>query len=204
MSHKKLSRTIKPFLITSLMASTVPVLLAIPAPAHGNANANTSTGGFQDTKILDALVAAQLGSEIGAPGGARSPVDQRLKLARCPETPSVSNGQMEAVIVRCAALGWRIRVPINISDRSSLTPGRATSSPVRGAAPRYAAANNEIAIKRGEPVRLTIRKRGFSLSRMMIADSNGRIGDVIPVRADRRERPIMVRITDMGEATLMM
>jgi flagella basal body P-ring formation protein FlgA len=199
MLHIKLSRIKSPVLVISLLAATMPALFASPAYAKAD--------NVQDTKILDALVAGWLGSEIGAPGGARSPVDQRLKLAQCPETPTISNGQMNEVIVRCAPLNWRISVPINISNRNSLTPGTAVARPERpahSASTRYTPANNEIAIRRGEPVRLTIRKRGFSLSRMMIADSNGRIGDVIAVRADRRERPIMVRITDMGEASLMM
>lgn len=201
MPTQKMLYIMRPIFITSFWAAIVAAFIVTPSPAFANSDS------FQDTKILDAIVAAQLGSEIGAPGGARSPVDRRLKLSKCPVTPTVSNGQMDAVIVRCKPLGWRIRVPINISDRNSLVPGSATTAQAGGVSMRYApnnAASREIAIRRGEPVRLTIRKRGFSLSRVMIADSNGRIGDIIPVRADRRERPIMVRITDVGEAALMM
>ncbi|WOE74754.1 flagella basal body P-ring formation protein FlgA [Alterisphingorhabdus coralli] len=167
---------------------------AVSAPAYA--------GKFQDHDILDALVAARLGSEIGQPGGALAPVDRRLKLAQCPQTPKVSDDGTDAAIVRCDALGWRIRVPINVSAQNSRVRATSSSS-ARTISARYNPAQNMIAIRRGEPVRLSIRKRGFSLSRMMIADRNGRIGEVIPVRADRRESPIMVRVTDVGEASLM-
>lgn len=189
----------KGLVMTPLMMKPILIVCAVSAALSAPAYAST----FQDTKILDALVAAKLGNEIGEPGGARSPVDRRLKLAQCPETPKVSDGVMDAAIVRCESLGWRVSVPINISNQNSLVPARAAAMQSYAASPRYSPADSEIAIRRGEPVRLTIRKRGFSLSRMMIADRNGRIGEVIPVRADRREQPIMVRVTNMGEATLM-
>ncbi|MEM1132584.1 MAG: flagella basal body P-ring formation protein FlgA [Pseudomonadota bacterium] len=181
-------------MIARIFAPLAIIATILSTPAYA--------GQFQDHAVLDALVASSLGSEIGQPGGALAPVDRRLKLAQCPETPKVSDDGMDAAIVRCDTLGWRVRVPINLSARNSRV--RTTSAySARAVTPRYDPAQNMIAIRRGEPVRLTIRKRGFSLSRMMVADRNGRIGEVIPVRADRHESPIMVRVTDMGEASLM-
>ncbi|MEO1045852.1 MAG: flagella basal body P-ring formation protein FlgA [Pseudomonadota bacterium] len=177
---------------TSIAASTIVIAMALSAPAMAKQ--------FQDTRILDALVAAKLGSEIGEPGGARAAIDHRLKLAQCPETPKVSNGMMDSAVVRCESLGWRIRVPINISAQNSRIQPVTTASATQS---RYYSGNSEVAIRRGEPVRLTISRPGFSLSRMMVADRNGKIGELIPVRADRRDKPIMARVTDMGEATVM-
>lgn len=172
----------------------IGICTVLTAPAHARQ--------FQDTRILDALVAAKLGSEIGQPGGARAAVDSRLKLAQCPETPKVIDGTMDSAIIRCETLGWRIRVPVTAGGQNNNNAVMAANG-TKSLPDRYNTQSNSIAIRRGEPVRLTIRRRGFTLARMMVADRNGRIGDVIPVRADRRDKPIMVRVTDIGEASVL-
>ncbi len=52
------------------------IFLGIAAPALAQ--------GFQDTKLLDKAVAGFTGHLIGEDGGARTPIDARLKLASCP------------------------------------------------------------------------------------------------------------------------
>ncbi len=144
---------------------------------------------FQDLATLDVAVAATMGAEIGAPGGARAPVDRRLKLKPCPEAPAVSGPVMGAAVVRCAPLGWAIRVPLLLNgSQSAQTTGT-------GDAERDA-------VTRGQAVRLTVDGVGFSLSRTMIADATGRIGDMISVREHRSARPILARITGVGEVTV--
>ena len=58
---------------------------------------------FQDIAALDRSVAAFTGRPTGAEGGARTPIDTRLRLATCP-TVSLSrrSEQHDAVVVSCA------------------------------------------------------------------------------------------------------
>ena len=43
----------------------------------------------------------------------------------------------------------------------------------------------------------------FSLSRVMIADKDGRVGEVISVRDEPKGKPIFVRIVEPGRATIL-
>lgn len=166
-----------------LMGTGTTAILALVLGAPAGAQ-----NGIQDLEQLDALVATALGAGIGQPGGARAPIDRRLKLKACPETPVVDDPVMNAVAVRCNPIGWRIRVPIAM------------------AAGGQAARAEELAregVKRGEPILLTVSRPSFTLSRIMIADRDGRVGDVIPVREDPRSQPIFVRIVEPGVATIL-
>jgi flagella basal body P-ring formation protein FlgA len=161
--------------------------VAVAAPAHAQS-------GLQDLGQIDVMVAAAMGAEIGQPGGARAPVDRRLKLKACPGPLEVSGPEMNAAAVRCNAIGWRIRVPlmlsaaptsnINVGSRGRQVPGQE-------------------AVKRGEPILLTVERPTFTLTRVMVADKDGNVGDVIPVREGPREKAIFVRITEPGKATIL-
>lgn len=86
---------------------------------------------FENLDRIDSLVAMTVGANLGEPGGPVAPVDRRLKLAACPTTPSVDGPMFGAAIVKCDALGWRIRVPLVAGS----------SAAASGAVPRTAAAN---------------------------------------------------------------
>lgn len=152
---------------------------------------------MQNLNEIDILVAATMGAAIGEPGGARAPVDRRLKLKACPVALEVTGPDLGAAAVRCPSLGWRIRVPLDLAA----APAQAASS--RGAQPRGGAAQGQEGIKRGEPILLTVDRPMFSLSRVMIADKDGRVGEVIPVRDDPKGKPIFVRIVEPGRATIL-
>lgn len=152
-------------------------------------------GEFQDLEALDVAVAASMGAEIGQPNGARAPVDRRLKLKPCPEQPVVSGPVLGAAVIRCETIGWSIRVPLTA----------ATPNATRSAAPaRHAAAApaDRDAVIRGQAVRLTVEGSNFALSQTMTADRSGRVGEMIPVRLDRRSKPVMARIIGVGEVSL--
>jgi flagella basal body P-ring formation protein FlgA len=134
---------------------------------------------FEDLNGLDALVVARLGAGVGQSGGPAAPIDRRLKLAACPDTPTIEGPVMGAAVVRCDAIGWRIRVPL----RAGSTPAAA-----QGAA---------ILVKKGDPVQLIAGGASFSVSTMMIADEDGARGDMIRVRADRRSDPVLARVVEM-------
>jgi flagella basal body P-ring formation protein FlgA len=173
-----------------LMAFSLALpLLAMPGSARAQA--------IQDLNEIDILVAATMGAAIGEPGGARAPVDRRLKLKACPVALEVTGPDLGAAAVRCPALGWRIRVPLD------LTAERQAASAARPGQARAAAGQGVEAVKRGEPILLTVDRPMFSLSRVMIADKDGRVGEVIPVRDDPRGKPIFVRIVEPGRATIL-
>lgn len=168
-----------------MVRTTMTISAAALALISGTA---ANAGNFQDTAGLDRLVSETIGVAIGQPGGARAAVDKRLKLAACPAEPRVEGPVFGAAIVRCPELGWRIRVPLNTATQStSHTPGPAKA---------------EILIRRGQNVILVYKGAGFSLSKQMIADENGAIGDLIAVRQDRRSPRILAEVTGNGQVVL--
>ena len=176
----------KPCLAFSLAAP----LLTLPSAVEAQA--------IQDLNEIDVLVAATMGAGIGEPGGARAPVDRRLKLKACPVALEVTGPDLGAAAVRCPTLGWRIRVPLDLAAERQQSVS--VARPSQG---RAAAAQGAEAVKRGEPILLTVDRPMFSLSRVMIADKDGRVGEVIPVRDDPRGKPIFVRIVEPGRATIL-
>lgn len=165
------------------------VAMVLPAPAVAQA--------LQNLGEIDILVAATMGAEVGQPGGAKTLVDRRLKLKACPVALEVTGPDMGAAAVRCPSLGWRIRVPLDLAAE----PGQAIAS--RAAQQRTQAGLGQAAVKRGEPILLTVDRPMFSLSRVMIADKDGRVGEVIPVRDEPKGKPIFVRIVEPGRATIL-
>lgn len=170
------------------MTKILPALLALLAtPAFAQT-------GFENLDRIDSMVAMTVGANLGEPGGPIAPVDRRLRLAACPSMPTVEGPVFGAAMVKCEAKGWRIRVPL-----------KAGTAPV-AAAPAYGAFNRavarpvarELVIKRGDPVQLVAGNASFNVSRVMIADEDGAIGDSIRVREDRKSSPVMAQIVEPG------
>lgn len=164
-------------------------LLALCATPFAAVAASASE--FQDLEALDVAVAASMGADIGQPGGARAKVDRRLKLKACPDVPTVSGPVLGAAVVRCQPIGWSIRVPLTMQAAAAPGPALGRSSNTA-----------RDAVARGQAVRLVVEGNGFALSRTMIADRDGKIGDMISVRSDRRAQPILVRVIGMGEVAV--
>ena len=53
-------------------------------------------------------------------------------------------------------------------------------------------------VKRGDPVQLLAGNASFSVSRAMIADEDGAVGDTIRVREDKRSTPVLAQVVEMG------
>lgn len=147
---------------------------------------------FENLDRIDSLVAMTVGANLGEPGGPMAPVDRRLRLAACPTTPSIDGPVFGAAIVKCDALGWRIRVPLVAGASAGAT----------GAVARYAPATRavakEAAVKKGDPVQLMAGNAVFSVSRAMVADEDGAVGETIRVREDRKSAPILAQVVEMG------
>ncbi|HEY9581022.1 MAG TPA: flagella basal body P-ring formation protein FlgA [Rhizorhapis sp.] len=144
------------------------------------ASGTAQTQRFEDINGLEAMVVAKFGAAIGQPGGPAAPIDRRLKLAACPDTPSVEGPVMGAAVIRCAPVGWRIRVPLRAGEMAAASDKAA------------------ILIKKGDPVQLIAGNASFTVSTTMIADEDGAQGDMIRVRADRRSAPVVARVVENG------
>lgn len=136
---------------------------------------------FMDHAAIDREVSRFTGATIGAQGGARAPVDRRLKLATCQSSLALEwyGNAQDTVLVRCPdASGWRIFVP--------LVGGRA-------------GAPAQDVVVRGEVVSIAVNGRGFTLSRQGEAMEAGAIGEWIRVRpAGTRDDPIRVQVLRPG------
>lgn len=147
---------------------------------------------FENLDRIDSLVAMTVGANLGEPGGPMAPVDRRLHLAACPTTPSVDGPVFGAAIVKCDALGWRIRVPLVAGSAA------AASGPVARYAPAARAVPKEAIVKKGDPVQLMAGNAAFSVSRMMVADEDGAVGETIRVREDKKSTPVLAQVVEMG------
>lgn len=165
------------------------LLLALSASASDPALAQQK---FENLDRIDSLVAMTVGANMGEPGGPMAPVDRRLRLAACPATPSVDGPVFGAAIVRCDALGWRIRVPLVAGGAVA-----ASGSVARTALAARAVAKEAI-VKKGDPVQLMAGNASFSVSRMMIADEDGAVGEAIRVREDRKSPPVLAQVVEAG------
>jgi flagella basal body P-ring formation protein FlgA len=116
--------------------------------------AATSTS-FEDLELLDDRVLS-VAPQAGA-------IDKRLKLAECPDDPIVAPPVGGSVVVRCPALGWRLRVPVK-------------QSPIPTAI-------GETVIRKGELVECVSGGPGFAVSTMMVALDDAAAGQPVRVKS---------------------
>ncbi len=166
------------------MKRVLPLLmLATPALATG----------FQDTAGLDRAVAAFAGHAIGEDGGARAPVDTRLKLAQCPTVAlSWRTPAHDAVVVTCSGPDWKIYVPmrapvVSAGEQTVVTMPLAKGPPV---------------IKRGDPVVIEAGSEGFQISREGIAMGDAAVGARFLVKVGDTRTPVQAIALAGGRATL--
>lgn len=162
-------RTIHVFAAAGALAGSFPALAA----------------GFQDPAAIDREVVMFTGAPTGSEGGARLPVDRRLKLSQCPMPLALEwyGSSNQTVLVRCPiAGGWRIFVPI---------------------AGASASARSEPVVARGEAVAIAIQGGGFTVTRQGEALEAGAVGEWIRVRpvGDKRD-PVRARVIQPGKVGL--
>lgn len=168
----------------------VPLLLAA-SPA-------LAAGPFQDTAALDRAVTAFTGRPIGEEGGARTPIDTRLKLAACPMVSLAWRADThDAVVVTCTGPDWRMFVPV----RLAAPPVKAPQLP--GPVPPQAAPEKAvIVIKRGDPVTISAGSPGFSITREGLAASDAAAGARFLVKVEDQRAPVQAVAIAAGRATL--
>ncbi|RJF94185.1 flagella basal body P-ring formation protein FlgA [Sphingomonas cavernae] len=146
---------------------------ALAATSAGHAQA------FQNIDQLETVLVSALGAGVGEPGGPTAPIDRRLKLAQCPQAPVFDAPVLGAVAVRCASLGWRIRVPLS----RSLT---------------VTAVREETVIRKGDPVELIAGGRFFEVSTQAVAEQDGAPGARIRVRSTPKAAPVFAEVVRAG------
>ena len=152
---------------------------------------------FQSTAMLDTIVAQFTGKAIGEQGGARAPVDSRLKLAAC-AAPQLEwrNPAQDAVVVRCMGPNWRIFVPVNAAPQPK--PAAVAPAAARAAPP----AKSENVIRRGDAVTVEIGAAGFSITREGVAMSDAPAGGRLTIKIDEKKPPIQALAIEPGRAKL--
>ena len=163
----------------TIVACVAASLTALPA-----AHAQQAT---QDWQPIDAMTQ----TVANAMGRAAAPIDRRIKLARCPEQPTVTALDAQTLAVRCAPLGWRLRVPLT---------GPAGAAPMQAgfAAPAATAP----VVRRGDNVRVTIESETFTVSYSAIATQDGRLGETIALRGNDAKNMLSAVVTGPGRARM--
>jgi len=155
--------------------------LAVAAAALCAVSTPAVAAGFADPAAIDRAVAQFTGADIGAPGGARSPVDRRLRLGQCSAAFALEwyGRARDTVLVRCPdAGGWRIFVPLALGGSQQAGPD---------------------VVGRGEGVTITVRGAGFTLSRQGEALESGAVGEWIRVRSvDKKADPLRAQVLRPG------
>lgn len=134
----------------------------------------TTPSQFEDLEILDERIQAETADA--------EPVDKRLKLAECPADPIISPAVGGAVVVRCPALGWRLRVPV-----------RPASS---------AAETGQIVIRKGDLIECISSGPGFAVSTQLIAMDDARVGQTLRVKSPTSSVLLTAVAKSQGQAAL--
>lgn len=168
-------------MIRSALTLIAASALALPAAAQDSR--------FADPAAIDAEVSAFTGAPLGTPGGARHPVDRRLRLAACAQSLDLAwhGRRADMVRVECnAGTSWRIFVPVN-ADASGA--GSVAAAPVA-------------VVERGQVIGIVIEGRGFSVAQQGEALENGAIGQWIRVRPEGQREALRARIETPGRAVI--
>lgn len=169
-------------MIAALAPALAPAFVLAPA-----ASAQQATEDWQTIDTLTQMVASAMGRSA-------TPIDRRIKLARCPEQASVTAVDAQTLAVRCASLGWRLRVPM------TAPAGTAPSfAPVPAAFGQPAAAP---VIRRGDNVRVSIETESFAISYSATATQDGRLGETIALRGSDARSMLSAVVTGPGRARL--
>lgn len=156
---------------------TLPILLcATPAAAAPQ---------FEQLDLLEARIVATLGAGIGEAGGPVRPIDRRLKLAACTNTPEIAVPTPASAVVRCGADGWRIYVPL-----------------IRSALAEAAQEKAEPMVRKGDQVELIASGGGFTVTTVAVAQQDGARGEFIRVRTGAKSAPVTAEVSALGQVVI--
>lgn len=142
----------------------------LAAPAHAQQ--------YEDLDALDRRIA----DASGVLGTTAEAIDRRIKLPRCPEAASLDTGASGMIAVRCASLGWRLRVPVSASIVVS-----EMAEPI---------------IRRGQSVAVEIVGDAFSVSYDAVAMDEGAVGKSIRVKFSTNGAFFAATVTGPGKVQM--
>jgi len=137
--------------------------------------------GVEDLAALDQQISAMLQTR----GAKARPIDKRIRLARCPAPADITFQTAKTIAVRCAAIGWRIRVAV-------ASGGRADTGSIG------APDQNATVIRRYESVELRIAGAGFAVTANAVAMEDGAIGESIRIKSPTFRTPVAARVVGKG------
>jgi flagella basal body P-ring formation protein FlgA len=154
--------------------------MSLLALALAGAAAPAFAQGFADPAEIDREVAAFLGVSASQSSAAFVPVDRRLRLAQCAQPLSLDwqGTRRDSVLVQCPGV-WKIYVR---------TAGQAGAPAVD-------------AVKRGQPVSVSVRGAGFTVNQTAQALENGAVGDWVRIRVGK-DGEVQARVTRPGAVSI--
>lgn len=141
-----------------------------------------------DLALLDRAAEIFAGARLGEPGGPLAPIDRRLRLADCGESPEFSwrGESRDAIVIRCPdPKGWRIFVNVRAAPIAATVAIKA-----------------EPVIRRGDPVTLEASRDGFAVSADGVAMGDAAPGVRLQVKMDGAKAPVQAIAVEAGKATL--
>ncbi|MEM7701635.1 MAG: flagella basal body P-ring formation protein FlgA [Pseudomonadota bacterium] len=183
-----------PLMARALAFATLSLLV----PSTGATASEATSPKILRPSEIDQAVATFTGAGVGEIGGARAAADQRLRLAACAQPLALSwhGTTRSAVKVECSqtlsgVAPWRIFVATRPATQTlSSAPASTRQGPAHPT------------IRRGDPVTVIVRGRGFTVQQAGEAMENGSVGDWIGVRTARQADPIRARIERPGLAII--
>lgn len=147
---------------------------------------------FADHSAIDAAVERFTGAPAGAPGGASTQVDRRMRLARCSTDLALAyhGNRFDTLSVACPDAGsWRIFVALNVSGAPTATATARMQPPP------------EI-VGRGDMVSIVVEGPGFAVQQAGEALEGGAIGEWIRVRPAGTRETLRARVEQSGRVVV--
>ena len=132
---------------------------------------------LEDLDALDARL-------VEASEGSSAPLDRRLRLARCPVSPTIQSVAKSGLEIACPSLGWRLRVPL-VSRKSDAAP------------------TQPVLVHRGESVQVAIIGDDFTVQYQAVATEAGRLGDIVRVKFVGSNRLMSATVAGNGKAQII-
>ena len=132
---------------------------------------------LEDLDALDARLAK-------ASDGSVAPLDRRLRLMRCPVSPTIEPAAKSTLEIACPSRGWRLSVP--------LASGNSDAAPTQ-----------PVLVHRGESVQVAIIGDDFTVQYQAVATEAGRLGDIVRVKFVGSNRLMSATVAGNGKAQII-
>jgi flagellar basal body P-ring formation protein FlgA len=163
------------------MPILISLLAASAAPAFG-------ADGIIDHASIDQAIESFTGSAIGMIGGARAPIDRRLRLAACGDVViNWRTPRQDTLVLTCRqGPSWKLFVPVVVD----------------GSAAAKAADPGAQGIARGDIVTVQAKGDGYSVSQSGEAAEDGAVGSWIKIKLPGKNDMLSAQVVRPGLVVL--